>query len=340
MSTRRKLAAGMSAAMILVAAAISGCGDDNNNDSGKADKAAKVAYLTYIYADYQQAEEAGIKEGIKSSGGSVKVFNAEFDPDKQQKQCEDAITSGRFNAFVLSSVLPPTGVACVAAAKAAGIPVIAMETVVGADADLNDVNPQVDGVVGSIQTALNIGTANDAKLVEDACDGKDPCNVIADTIPGDPFGDAFLKAISAVPGVKVIQKINTNYDPSQMQKIAADTFAAHPDVDLLFTLSDQQALAAVPALKEAGMLEQVKLIGGGGSRQGAEAIADGILFGTLATWPFQTGKIAGEMAVKAVNGEKIDPAGVEGQEIDTPQVVTKDTVDQFKPEWGASAGGH
>lgn len=40
---------------------------------------------------------------------------------------------------------------------------------------------------------------------------------------------------------------------------------------------------------------------------------------------FQTGKLAGEMA------------GVEGQQIDTPQVVTKDT-DQFEPEWGASAG--
>jgi ribose transport system substrate-binding protein len=336
MNTRLKLAAGLSAAMVLAAVAVSGCGSDNNNSGAdKTAKAAKVAYLTYIYADYQQAEVAGMKEAFKASGSSLTTFSANFDPTKQQKQCTDAISSGRFNVIVLASVTPPTGVPCVTAAKAAGIPVVAMETNVGKD--VNNVNPQVAGVVGSVQTAFDNAASNEAKLVEGACAGKNPCNIIADTVPGDPFGAAFLAAAKSVSGVKIIQNINTNYDPTQMQKIAADTFAAHPDADVLLTLSDQQALAAVPARKEAGLTDKVALIGAGGSRQGAQAIADGVMFGTLGIWPKQIGKIAGEMAVKAANGEKIDPAGVEAQDLDEPDVVTKDNVSEFKPEWGASA---
>jgi ribose transport system substrate-binding protein len=177
-----------------------------------------------------------------------------------------------------------------------------------------------------------------AKLVAQACAGKDPCNVITDTIPGDAFGEANLNAVKGVSGVKVIQKINTNYDAAQMQKTAPDVFAAHPDVDVLVTLTDNEALAAVKAAKQAGLAGKVKILGAGGSRLGAQAVKDGDMFGTLATWPLQSGKLAGEMATKAANGQKIVPAGINGQQIDTPEIITPDTVADFKPEWGATRG--
>jgi ABC-type sugar transport system substrate-binding protein len=91
----------------------------------------------------------------------------------------------------------------------------------------------------------------------------------------------------------------------------------------------------VPALKQAGKLGQIELIGSGGSRLGAKAIADGTMFGTIGNWPEQGGAIAGKQLTQAVNGETVDPKGVNGLEIDTPVVVTKDNVDQFKAEWGA-----
>jgi ribose transport system substrate-binding protein len=276
-----------------------------------------------------------MKVGVKPSGGTVKVFNAAFDPQKQQQQCQDAVTSGRYNVIALAALSPPTGVPCVKAAKAAGIPVVTIELATGKSASV--VEPQVDGVVGSAILPQEPSGVDMTKMVTSTCADKDPCNVVMDSIPGDTFGTIMTKAVEAAPGVKIINKINTNFDPAQMAKTAPDMFAANPSIDVLVTLADGQALAAIPAAKAAGLEGKVKLLAAGGSRQGAAAIKDGSLAGTLASWPFQTGVAVGKMAVQAVNGETVQPNAISGLTIDTPAVVTPDNVDQFKPEWGAPA---
>jgi ABC-type sugar transport system substrate-binding protein len=104
---------------------------------------------------------------------------------------------------------------------------------------------------------------------------------------------------------------------------------------VFLSAADTQALAVVPALKQAGKLDQVKLLGNGGSRLGAKAVADGTMFATAGNWPHQQGEIAGKMLIQAVNGETVDPSEVDAIRIDEPRIVTKDNVSQFKPEWGA-----
>lgn len=338
-------AAAVAFAVVTAGAIGAGCGSDDDGaataqksstaGASASAKPAEVAYVTYTYADFQQAEEEGLKAAVEPGGGSVTVLNGNFDPQKSQQQCADAVSSGRYNVIVLSPLSPPTGVPCVTAAAAADIPVVSLETLVGDD--INTVEPQVDGVVGVIAFTTESGAKALAQVVEEACAGKDPCRVIADVIPGDPFGATNLEHVSALPGVEIVQKINTMYDPGQMRKLAPDVLSRNPDADVLMVMSDQQALAAVPAVQEKGMSDQIKLIGLGGSRQGAAAVADGTLYGTLSNWPRQMGKIAGEMAVKAVNGQAIDPAGVDALQIDKPLTVTPETVDQFEPEWGAAA---
>jgi ribose transport system substrate-binding protein len=334
---------------LLAAVVVAGCGSSSGSSSSSgastasqsanpsgsttaSGKPAKVAYITYDYADYQQAEQSGLKAAVSPGGGSVTLFNANFDPQALQQQCKDAVSSGRYNVIVLSPVTPPTGVPCVVAAKAAGIPVVAMEGAVGTNP--NDINPQVPGVVGSVGTTDIRGARDMAKAVQEGCAGKNPCNVITDTIPGDPLGEMVLTALKAVPGVKIVDNINSNYDTSKMHSIAPDAFAAHPNTDALVTFDDAVSLATVPAIKAAGLTGKVKLFAAGGSRQGAKAVADGVMFAVLGTWPYREGKVAGEMAVKAANGQPISPAGVDAQNLGKPEIVTKATVSEFQPEWG------
>ncbi|HWI21124.1 MAG TPA: sugar ABC transporter substrate-binding protein [Baekduia sp.] len=323
-------------AALAVCAFAAGCGSDDDKAADKStNKAAKIAYLTYSYQDYQQTEQAGMEEAVSKDGGSVKSFNANFDPGMQQKQCLDVITSRRYNAIVLSPVSSPTAVGCVKAAKNAGVPVITLEGAVGNDP--SKLEPQVEGVVGVVALPPNEGGQTLSQLVALACDGKDPCKVIADLIPGDVYGEAYDKAISATPGVKIVQRINSMYDNTRMQKAMPDALSAHPDADVLITIGDNTAVAALPAIKDAGLTGKIKVIGAGGSRQGAAGVKDGQLFATAGTWPRLAGTIAGGMAVKAVNGQKIDPVSVNAQKINKPELVTKENVDQFKPEWGPAA---
>lgn len=86
------------------------------------------------------------------------------------------------------------------------------------------------------------------------------------------------------------------------------------------------------------MAGKLKVIGYGGSVLGAKAVEDGDIFVTLALFPQTAGSILGEMASKAVNGETIDQPGVDHYGIGSPIVVTKDTVGELTPQWGASTG--
>lgn len=334
----RKLAVVASAAI-----AFAGCGSDDSGSSsvatsstGENEKAAKVAFVTYTYTDYAQAEEQGIKEAVTPNGGSVTVFNANFDPQKVQKQCSDAVSSQRYNAIVLAPVDSVSGAPCAKVAEAAGIPVVSLETPVGDDP--NAVEPQLPGVVGAVVQGPVASAEALLPVVRDACEGKDPCRIVAEEVPGDPFSTTMNRVVEEqLPNAEIVQKFNGMYDPATVAKVMPDVVSANPDIDVLLAITDGDALAAVPALRSAGLLGQVNIVGAGGSREAAKAVKDGTMFGTTGTWPIQAGRIAGEMAIKAVNGQTIENPGVNSLTIDTPPRVTPETVDEFTAEWGAVA---
>lgn len=343
MSMRRAGHAVVAAAAIAVVGI--GCGSDDDASSqttssaatstAAARKPANIAYLSYAYNDYVQAEEQGVKEAVEPGGGSVKMFNANFDPSKLQADCNDAISSGRYNAIVLAPVTSPTGVPCATAAKAAGIPVVAMEFAVGKDP--NDIQPQVPGVVGGVVYSPEAAGKGIAVLVKEACAGLDPCKVIAEETPGEQYTTAANAEVTKLPGVEIVQKYDSKFDPSVVAKVIPDVLRRNSDANVLLTTSDSDALAALPAIEDAGMTDQLKVIGAGGSRLGAKAVQDGQLYGTVGSWPVQYGKRAGEIAIKAVNREPLpQPPGIAALTIDGPASVTSETVDRFKPEWGAS----
>jgi ribose transport system substrate-binding protein len=347
----RRTAAGLGLGLALAIAA-AGCGSSDDGDgattassgsstataaatTGSSEKAANVAYLPYAYTDFLQAEQEGIKEAVTPGGGSVKVFNANFDPQKQIQQCNDAVTSGRYNAIVLAPVEGPSGVPCVTAAKAAGIPVVSIESAVGTDPD--DLNPQVDGVVASIVFSPKSNAAKLVKIAKLACQDLDPCNIIAEVAtPTDTFTNVAVDEVAKqVPNAKILQKVSGQYDPSVIAKAFPDALAAHPEANVFLSAADSQALAVVPAVKSAGREGEIRLLGNGGSRLGVKGVEDGTLFATVGNWPKQGGVKAGEFAIQAVNGQTIDQPGVDALELDSPDIITKETAKDFTPEWGA-----
>ncbi len=281
-----------------------------------------------------QAETDGLKKSIEASGGSVENFAANFDPQKQLQQCTDAITSGRFNVIVLDPADPVGAIPCAKAAKEAGIPVVNLEVVLGPD--INAVDPQVEGVVGSVTITAGSNAKGMVDQTVAACEGIDPCKVIVEvSTPSDPFTNEVPKQLKALGGnIEIVQTIVGQYDPATIQKSFADALSAHADANVFLSASDSNALAVLDQVKAAGLEGKLKLLGNGGSRRGAKAVADGTLVSTLGNWPFKMGEKAGEMAVKAANGLPIEPAGVDALTLSEPFLLTKDTVGQFVAEWG------
>lgn len=329
--------------MVMAGLVAAGCGSDDDGASGDSGGASgganapKVAMIAYAILDFGQAEVPAMEEELEKAGGSLEVFNANFDPQKQLQQCTDAITSGRFNAIVLMAVDGAAVAPCVTQAKDADIPVVALENPAGPDR--NKIEPQLDGVVGSVVYTGARGGELAAELMTSACEGVDPCNVIIEiALKADPFSALRLKALEdaaeATQNIEILQVYEGNYDSAQTAKKLPDVLSAHPDVNVVVFEADNNAIAGLKVIEAAG-LNDVKSIGDGGGRQGANAVADGRLYGTTGTWPVQSAKIAAKMAIDAVNGEKLADPAVDFYEVDTPTVITKDNVAAFTAEWGA-----
>src|SRR5687767_14590951 len=103
---RSRGAAALAVAASALALIASGCGDDDSGSTTSgggggsttkaADKPVDVAYISYALTDYVQAEQKGLEDAVKPGGGSVRLFNANFDPQKLIQQCQDAVNSGRY----------------------------------------------------------------------------------------------------------------------------------------------------------------------------------------------------------------------------------------------------
>jgi ribose transport system substrate-binding protein len=288
--------------VVLAAAVAAGCGSNDDVDKrAGGDKVVKIAFLTNLYTDYVQAIEQGLNDGVKQNGGSVKVFNAAFDPQKMSQQCLDVIASGRYNAIVINPIDHPSMVPCVKAAAAAKLPVGNSEITIGTDPKrAYDIHPQVDGVVAAIIVSVQSSAAIQASLVKQACVGKDPCEVIAEiAAPSEPFTNDSVDIVEdQVPNVKIVARVATMVDPAAVTKAMPDLLSAHPGADVFLAVADSSALAALAAVKDARMEGKIVLIGGGGSRAGAKAVAAGTLFGSVGSFPRQAGRQMGESMVE------------------------------------------
>ncbi|HWH26673.1 MAG TPA: sugar ABC transporter substrate-binding protein [Pseudolysinimonas sp.] len=318
-------------ALPVLAACATGGGSDNS-------KGIRIAFLTFVASDYSSAEKRGIESVVKPAGGSVTLFSANFDPQQQLSQCQDAITSKRFDAIVLSPVSSTTGVPCVKAAEAADIPVGTIETAVGKEPF--QLKPQVKGVVAVVATTRKTILESTDKLVSLACGDANPCKVIAEIASAaDPYtnfvADGVAKDLG--PRVQIVQRFSTGYDPGEVAKQLPDILSAHPDATVFMSAADSSALAALPAVKDAGRTDTLKILGSGGSSDGAAAVADGTIFATSGNWPQQSGAFLAKALTQAVHGEKVTHSELDGFKADNPQFVTKETVSEFKPEWGAAA---
>jgi len=329
-------------ALALVTSAC-GSGGAGANAGGKGDaKAPRIAYLTYTTNDYTTVEVQGATNVAKASGGSVQVFNANFDPQAQLKQCEDAITSGRYDAILVASVDNTAAIPCAKQAAAAKIPLATIETPVGPDPDA--LQPQVEGVVAASVYSQKTNAEAQVETVRRACAGIDPCKVIVEIAsPSDRFTNYAANAVAqAGANVELVAKLVGDYDPSVVAKAMPDVLTAHPDANVFMSASDTDALAALPAIKQAGMLGKLRLLGNGGSRAGAAAIERGTMLATVANYPLTTAEAVTRKLVQALDGGKVAAPGfdsllmrADGTLASSPLIVDKADVATFAPQWGA-----
>jgi ribose transport system substrate-binding protein len=111
-------------------------------------------------------------------------------------------------------------------------------------------------------------------------------------------------------GVRVVARVNADYDRTKAEIAAEQILGTHPRIDGFFAASDLMALGVADAVRAAGKIGKVRIIGLDGSPEALDAVRAGSIAGTVSQYPYVMGQMAIEACVAAARGARL-PARVD-----------------------------
>ena len=297
----------------------------------------KIAYLSASSANTFLLASVGEMQRLADENNIDMVeFDAQFNADLQTTQLQDAVTSGQYDGIILVALNGPGLVPDVEAALDAGLEVVLFNQIVGDDLSTNE--PQVDGVAASIMAPPVVTGERAGQLTITACADLDPCRVVyLYGIKGFPLDVAlrqgFDNATAGQSNITVVAEGEGQYlGPEGGINAIQDILQAEPEFDVVVG-ADQSLQGVELVLTDEGKLDDVALIGLGGSSPAIEGVRDGRWFATVFYAPASEGRLAMEAMIAALEDGTYTGGVDPNADFVDDGMVTAANVDQFIAEW-------
>jgi len=126
-------------------------------------------------------------------------------------------------------------------------------------------------------------------------------------------------------GLNIVAEQPGDWDRAKGQAVMENILVGNPNIKAVFASNDNMALGAAEALKQAGILDKVLLVGFDAKPDAAVSILAGEMSASVAQNPYNMGALSVENLMKLIKGEKLAPV------IDTGTVlVTKENAANYK----------
>ena len=304
---QRILAAGLSAALVLAVSAAS------------AAEKKTLAFVVNGASDFWKIAEAGVKK----AQGELPNYDLQFKyPEQaaaavQQRVMEDLVAAG-VAGIMVSSVDPKN--------QTEGLNKIASQTLLlTTDSDA----PQSKRVayIGSSNTALG---KDAGKLMLKALPAGGKCIGFVGLPGADNARERIEGVKETIKGSKVdlIDVRGDEIDQTRAKRNVEDALAATPDVACMVGFYSYNTPRIYEALKEAGKLGQIKVIGFDEDPITLGGVKEGSIVGTVVQQPFEWGYQGMKLMAKVLEGDKSGiPA--DGIIIVPGKVIDQTNVDDF-----------
>ena len=221
------------------------------------------------------------------------------DVEGQIRIVED-LTMKKVDLLAVSVNDPKALVPSLKEAQAAGIPVIILDAITP--------YPGIE-VLSLIGSNNEDGGEIVGQNVVDLCKGK--CKMaILEGVPGQYANEMRLKGFRKVlkdhPGIKVVASQPANWQRELAMTTMENILQAHPDIKIVWGVNDGMALGALKAVKDAGLLDKIKILGYNGDKEAVEAVAEGGLYSTILQQPAEIGRTVIKIADMIRTGKKSD----------------------------------
>lgn len=313
----------LSIVLLIVTLFLSACGNnenvsgsddkDKNNDS---DKKLKIGLTVPTLGNpFFVAMSKGAKEVASKYDAEVITVSADHDLAKQTAQIEDFIT--KKVDVILLSPFDSAGIAgAVAQAKAAGIPVVALDGFAegGIDTVVMSDNVQAGRLAAEYLVKELDGKGNIVII-----DGP-PVSAVTDRIKG------FNEVIKKYPDIKVVANQNGEGNREKALTVMESILTANKEINAVFTINDEEATGVQIAQEQAGRQDEFFVVSVDGAPAAVDALKKGGSFaGTSAQFPNQMVIDGVALALKIIDGEK-----VESEVLIPTEFITQENVDSYK----------
>ena len=286
----------------------------NKNEDGKPIKTIGALYMTMNNPYFEVINEE-VKAVVESRGDVLETRDSAMDAKVQAKQVERFIKE-KVDCILINAVDWKNIGASLEKAKKAGIPVIAVDTLVYNQS-------LVDGTVVSNNYEAGQQCAQD--LMKRRKSGKILFLVQSEN----------KSAIDRIKGFKeTLEKAGWKYEDVGDLECKGQLEVAQPlvenvlnktkDIDVVMALNDPSAMGAMAALDAQHMLSEVLVYGADGSPEAKTMIYENRMTATSAQSPQMTGKKTVEMLYNILDGKT-----AEKQFIVPVTLITKDNVDEY-----------
>ncbi len=293
--------------------------DTANNEKHKKIGFSVAGFSTpyfKILMDYAKLE--AIKQEVE-----VIVLDAEWDVNKQNEQIEELLLQ-EVDSMCIIPIDSKKIIPAFKLVKDAGIPLIVVNV-------QND--PEADSIIDTfVGASMEEEATFAAESIMDLLGEKGGNVIILEGAEGNFAAIhrtlGFEAVIKKNPNIHVIARAYTGWDIAKAEEVMEGFLAKYKKIDALYAHDDNIALGAIQAIKKAGRAGEFPIATISGNIEGYEAVKRGEIYSTVSQPPDWEGIMAIRVAVRLMNGEKVE------KWIKTPvKPVTRDNVNDFKGLW-------
>jgi len=259
-----------------------------------------------------------VQQKAKELGAQLTLFDARNEIARQIGQVETVVTQGYTGLLIEPVAVDGVGPA-LQAAKKSGLAVVTIDQKITHQ-------EQVDAYVGANPVQ---GGEMEMEFIAKAINGAGNVAFLLGPLGSDAqLGrtQGYQNVIKTkYPDIKVAYQQTANWRTDQALTLVENWLQTGTPLAAVVANNDDMALGAVKAVKDAGLVGKILIIGLDATPNGLAAVKEGSMIATLSQSTTDQGLLAMETVVRVANGEKVQP------EIYVPHtLITKENVAQFQ----------
>jgi D-allose transport system substrate-binding protein len=202
-----------------------------------------------------------------------------------------------YDGIGIAPISPTNAIEGIVAANAAGVPVVNLDEKVDAD-ELAAAGGYLVGFATTDNVA--VGATGAGYIIENTEAGE---VAIIEGKAGNASGEARKQGAEeafTAAGYEIVASQPADWDRNKALDVATNIIAQYPDLKAFYCANDTMALGVQEAVENAGLADQIMVVGTDGIPDAFQSVADGRMAATVAQDPAEIGVVCFNMLVDAV----------------------------------------